>query len=75
MEHIELAIGPVDGANNNFATAEPYVPGSLVVMPNGRASHAGDDDRGWEETGPDTFRVSSPPQPGDRVFIRYVEAA
>lgn len=72
-EIVADAIGLINGANVAFNTPSPYQPGTLRTFLNGQLIHTGDDD-GPTETGPSTFTMGLPPQPGDRLRVRFLEA-
>ena len=69
------ALGAVDGANRDFAAPEPYEPGTLRALRNGRLLSRDFDD-GYEEVDPSagTFRLRVAPKTGDVIFCFYVEA-
>jgi len=67
---IEVASGPINGANKKFATVELFVPGSLVVLLNGVALE-GTLDNGWTETGGNEFTVKEAPIVGDVIQAFY----
>lgn len=83
LPRIDKASGVVDGVNRYFNTPNPYVPGTLVVMINGRQL-----DRvlenGWIERDPaaglfEMLKAPLPPQgssddPGDLVTAYYENA-
>ena len=83
LPRIDNATGDVDGANRFFYVPNPYVPGTLVVMINGRQL---DDDleNGWIERDPAAgmFEMRRPPSPsqgaasdpGDLVSAYYENA-
>jgi hypothetical protein len=62
IPRIDDAIGAVDGANREFAVPNPYVPGTLVVLLNGRQLD-GDLENGWTELDPaaGTFELKEAP--------------
>ena len=83
IPRIDDATGTVDGVNRYFYVPNPYVPGTLVVMINGRQR---DDDleNGWIERDPaaglfEMRQAPRPPQgasddPGDLVSAYYDNA-
>jgi hypothetical protein len=83
LPRIEKADGVVDGVNRTFRVPNPYVPGTLVAMINGRQLDP-DLDNGWTETDPSTGEFEMkyaplPPQgaagdPGDLVSAYYENA-
>lgn len=64
-------LGDVNGANTDFQTPAPYVPGSLAVWVNGQLRRADLND-GWQELGGSGVRMKQVPQPGDvlQAFFR-----
>lgn len=72
-ERHERPVGAIDGANRDFVTSAPYVPGSLHVWQNGLVVIQGNDD-GWEETGPAAFRTREAYRLGSTIHVRYIEA-
>lgn len=71
-EHLERPAGAIDGSNRDFATSLPFEPGSLRLWRDGVLVRADDDD-GFEETGPTTFRTREAPRPSDTLLVRYVD--
>ena len=63
---IEVAFGPVDGANKQYTVSAMYVPGSLQVWLNGQLKRKDLID-GWVELGNNKFEMKEPPLPGDVV--------
>lgn len=77
-EKVETPTGSINGANLNFFTTLPYVPGTLHVWTDGVLCRAADDD-GWIETDPSTgaFQMREPPRISKRddvLMVRYIEA-
>lgn len=83
LGRIDDTTGVVDGSNRWFYVPNPYVPGTLVVMLNGRQLDR-DLENGWVETAPATggFYMKIPPRgpgdaaddPGDLVSAYYENA-
>lgn len=78
-EHLEEAIGVIDGANQDFKTSLPYQADTLRVWVTGILVRRNDDD-GWIESSPSTgdFQMKEPPRivssPDDTLHVRYIEA-
>jgi hypothetical protein len=66
-----VATGTADGHNTVFELPRPYVPKSLVVYLNGRASVATFDD-GWVELGGRKLQMKVPPRPGDTIMAFFM---
>jgi hypothetical protein len=73
--HLVEAIGDVDGVNRDFSASEPYEPGTLRALRNGRLLSRDFED-GYDELDPSlgTFRLRVAPRVGDVIFCFYVEA-
>jgi hypothetical protein len=76
-EITELAIGTIDGLNQDFSTSLPYEAGTLWVSPDGILVDPSHDD-GWTETDPvaGTFRMKIAPRGGarpDTLMVQYIE--
>ena len=83
LPRIDDATGVVDGVNRHFHVPNPYVPGTLVAMLNGRQLD-GDLENGWIERDPAAglFEMRQAPLPpqgaaddvGDLVSAYYENA-
>lgn len=83
LPRIDNADGVVDGVNRVFAVPNPYVPGTLVAIVNGRQLDE-DLENGWAELDPaaGTFELkvapsapqTAPDDPGDLVSAYYENA-
>lgn len=83
LPKIDDAAGIVDGVNRYFVLPNPYVPGTLVVMVNGRQRDR-DLENGWIERDPAAgmFEFLQPPLPpqgavddcGDLISAYYENA-
>ena len=63
---IEVAFGPVDGANKQYTVSAMYLPGTLQVWINGQMKRRDFDD-GWVELGSNKFEMKIAPEVGDVV--------
>jgi hypothetical protein len=63
----QLAIGVVNGVNQDFTTPFDYVSGTIVPVLNGAHAHAIKE----SETPPLAFRLTFAPAPGDVVAVYY----
>jgi len=72
--HFVEAAGIIDGSNKDFAAPEPYVPGTLRALRNGRLLSRDFED-GYVEVDPSigTFRVLVAPKAGDVLFVFYTD--
>lgn len=73
VEKIEEAIGPINGVNRDFATSEPFVPGSLHVFLSGLLIRQGDDD-GFDVISPTLYRMRIAPPAGATLHHRMILA-
>lgn len=64
------AIGETNGLNDLFETTIPYIQGSLEVFLNGVLARRQDQD-GWDEVPPKSFRMREVPQSQDRIRVVY----
>lgn len=67
---IEVVSGVVDGFNNVFQTAQPYVTGSVQVFVDGQLRRQDYDD-GWVEMGGKKIALKVPPKIGCCVQAYY----
>jgi len=68
-----LAIGAIDGINQDFTTANQFLPSSLRVWVDGQLVHGADSD-GFDITGSNSFRTKVPLEPGTRLQVMYDRA-
>lgn len=67
---LEPAIGPIDGSNRNFETANNYKPGTLKLWWDGVLLKSDWDD-GFVETGVKSFRTNQAPPTGTKLAVYY----
>jgi len=63
--------GEQDGANLDFETVHPFVPGTSALYLNGQRLHHGYD---YTEVGSASFRMEKPPEANDRILFEAVAA-
>lgn len=72
-EVVHLAIGDVDGVNDEFGTPTDYTAGSLRSIVNGAIYDPSDDQYGITELTSNTFRINTPPKVGFVLQVLYRE--
>lgn len=72
-EVVNLAIGDIDGANDEFGTPTDYVSGTLRAVVNGAIYDVSDDQFGLTELTSNTFRLNTAPKTGFILQVRYRE--
>jgi hypothetical protein len=64
----EVPTGAVDGANDLYQTADPYLPGTVVIHLNGQARPGC-----VLELGAASFRTLFVPDAGDGLVVYYLQ--
>ena len=66
----ETPAGLIDGSNQVYTSANPYMPNLLGVYLNGLRQRRTND---YSETGSQSFQFLQAPQPGDSLSIDYIQ--
>lgn len=67
----EVPSGVMDGVNQVFTLAVPFVPGTLLVTYNGLVQKPGDD---YSATPPTTLTLVMAPKSGTKLLVTYLHA-